>query len=148
MRIASEQRLKSVDDFSVTSALTRRRILAHALLAAAVVLCAALFLYPPSRVSLYPACPIYQILHLECPGCGSTRALAALLHGHLHEALRLNALFVLLLPFALLGAAVSYRRALRPGVFCWPRPPAAALYATLAVTVLFTIARNLSQRAF
>ncbi|MDR3745141.1 MAG: DUF2752 domain-containing protein [Acidobacteriaceae bacterium] len=132
----------------MTSALMRRRIFAHGLLAAAVVLCVALWFYPPSRVSIYPTCPIHQYLHLECPGCGSTRAVAALLHGHLREALRLNALFVLLLPFALLGAAVSYRRALRPEIFRWPQPPAAVLYATLAAAVLFTIARNLPHRAF
>ncbi len=110
---------------------------------AVLLLCAALLLYPPARTSLYPACPIRQYLGIDCPGCGATRALAALLHGRFMEAMRLNALFVLLLPVALAGAIESYRRAIRPGSFRWPQPPAAALYATLATTVLFTVARNL-----
>jgi hypothetical protein len=125
--------------------LTRRRILAHAILAAALLFCAALAIYPPTPTSLYPICPIHQFLHIDCPGCGSTRAFSALLHGHLREALRFNALFVLLLPFALIGAAESYRRALRPGPFRWPQPPAAALYATIAATAVFTIVRNLTH---
>jgi hypothetical protein len=125
--------------------LTRHRCVAGALLATALLACAALLIYPPTQSSFYPACPIRQYLGIECPGCGTTRALAALLHGHLREALRLNALFVLLLPFALTGAAESLRRALRPGHFRWPQPPAPAIYATLAAAVIFTIARNLGH---
>ena len=101
-----------------------------------------LLLYPPSRTSFYPACPIRQYLGIDCPGCGATRALAALLHGHLAEAIRLNALFVLLLPIAIAAAIETYRRAIRPGIFHWPSPPAATVYATLAATAIFTVARN------
>jgi hypothetical protein len=126
-----------------TPALIRRRFIAHTLLAAALLLGAALVLYPPTRFSLYPACPIHLYLGLLCPGCGATRALAALLHGRLLDALRLNALFVLLLPIALAGAIESYRRALRPESFRWPQPSAPALYATLAAAAIFTLARNL-----
>jgi Protein of unknown function (DUF2752) len=125
--------------------LARRRLLAGALLASVLLACAALLIYPPAQSSFYPACPIQQYLGIDCPGCGATRTLAALLHGHLREALRLNALFVLLLPFALTGAAESLRRALRPGRFRWPRPPAPAIYATLAAAVIFTVARNLGH---
>ena len=120
-----------------------RRCTANALLTAALLFSAALLFYPPARTSLYPACPIHQLLGINCPGCGATRALAALLHGHLMEAIRLNTLFVLLLPVALAGAIESYRRAIRPGAFRWPQPPVPALYATLAATVFFTVARNL-----
>lgn len=121
----------------------RRRTAAHALLAAALLLCAALYFYPPARAGLYPACPIHRIFGIACPGCGATRALAALLHGRVVEAMRMNALFVLLLPFALACAMESYRRALRPGSFRWPQPPAPAVYATLGAAVIFTLARNL-----
>lgn len=120
----------------------RRSHLANALFAFALLLCAVLLLYPPARTSFYPACPIREYLHIDCPGCGATRALAALLHGRIVEALRLNALFVLLLPVVLAGAIESYRRALLPGGFSWPQPPVPAVYATLAVAAIFTVARN------
>lgn len=125
------------------TALHRRRYLAHALLGTGLLLCAGLFAYPPDHAAFYPQCPIHQYLGVFCPGCGATRALAALLHGQFMEALRLNAFFVLLLPALLAGAFESYRRALRPGSFRWPQPPTAALYATLAATAIFTLARNL-----
>ena len=118
--------------------------MANALLAAGLAMCAALLVWPPGRASFYPPCPIHLWLGIECPGCGATRALAALLHGRLSEAMHLNALFVALLPCAFGFAAESYRRALRAGgEFRWPQPPAGAVYGALAAALLFTVARNL-----
>jgi hypothetical protein len=79
--------------------------IARALRAAAPPVVAALgagvlLRFPPALSRFYPRCPVYEIFHLQCPGCGATRALAALLHGRFAEALHLNALFTLLLPFA------------------------------------------------
>ena len=135
----------ATDGGALEGPLRRRRIFANTLLAAAVLLCAALLLYPPTRYSIYPLCPIHQYFGILCPGCGATRALAALLHGHLTEALHLNPLFVLLLPVALFLAMKSYHRAVRPGTFRWPQPPTPALYATLVAAAFFTIARNLPR---
>jgi Protein of unknown function (DUF2752) len=121
----------------------QRKRIANVLLASTALACVALLLYPPVSSSFYPACPIREFLGIDCPGCGATRALAALLRGHILEALRLNALFVLLLPFVVAGAIKTYRSAIRPGSFRSPSPPAPALYAALAATTIFTIARNL-----
>lgn len=49
---------------------------------------------------LAPACLFDSFLGFRCPGCGSTRALSALLHGDLTAAWRLNPAFVLGLPLA------------------------------------------------
>jgi Protein of unknown function (DUF2752) len=99
--------------------------------------------FPPSRSDFYPECPIYAALHLECPGCGATRALAALLHGHLNEALHCNALITLLLPFALGYGIICYWRLLRNESYRWPRLPTATIYAVAAAALLFTILRNM-----
>jgi Protein of unknown function (DUF2752) len=109
-----------------------------------MLLSAVLFVYPPGRGGFYPACPIHRYLGIECPGCGATRALAALLHGRAGEALRLNALFVGVLPLALAGAVECYRRAVRVGEFQWPKVPVAAVYATLAVAAIFMLIRNIT----
>jgi hypothetical protein len=110
-----------------------------------MLLCAVLLRFPSTQAGFYPACPIHEYLGLLCPGCGATRALAALLHGRLMEALQFNALFVLLLPFALAGAIESYRRALVQRSFCWPQPPAAAVYGMLAAAAGFAVVRNLTH---
>ncbi len=63
--------------------------------------------FPPEQYSFYPQCPIHTYLHLQCPGCGATRALAALLHGRLTEAFHLNALLIAgVLPAAAVYAAL------------------------------------------
>ena len=71
-------------------------------IAVPIVLTAAvvLYLYPPGPGTLYPLCPIHMVTGFRCPGCGSTHALHALLHGRVAEAVRYNALIVCSLPFA------------------------------------------------
>lgn len=101
---------------------------------------AVLYRSPPTASSIYPQCPIWLLLGVQCPGCGATRALSALLHGHLREALRLNALTTLAIPLSILYA--GGRR-----LFRIPAPGAqnsrALLYAGFAVLLAFTVARNL-----
>ena len=116
---------------------------AAAPIAAIALAIAVLFLFPPEHSRFYPRCPIFALFHLQCPGCGATRALAALLHGRLREALHHNALFTIASPFAALWAAHSYSRYLERKPFRWPQPSQPALYAAIAITAGFTIARNL-----
>jgi len=104
---------------------------------------AVLFFFPPTRYSFYPACPIHLYLGVLCPGCGATRSLSALLHGQVREALRDNAFFVALFPFALGYACICLRRALHPNRFRWPHLPVAGVYALIAVAAVFTVTRNL-----
>src|SRR3984885_871818 len=74
---------------------------------------AVLLLFPPARFSFYPQCPIHEFLHLQCPGCGGTRALVALLHGHLAEAFHFNALVTLLVPIVIACGILCYSRFLQ-----------------------------------
>ena len=99
--------------------------------------------FPPTQYSFYPQCPVYRLLHLQCPGCGTTRALAALLHGHIIEALRLNALTTVMLVPGFVYAAICYRRYIGTVPFRWPQIPSVSIYATLAAAILFMIFRNL-----
>ncbi|HZE67958.1 MAG TPA: DUF2752 domain-containing protein [Pyrinomonadaceae bacterium] len=62
-----------------------------------------LFLFDPATSSGYPSCPFRTLTGLQCPGCGSTRALHQLLHGHPVAAFEFNPLLVLSLPFLALA---------------------------------------------
>jgi Protein of unknown function (DUF2752) len=106
---------------------------------------ALLLLYPPAQYHFYPQCPIHQYLHIDCPGCGATRALAALLHGHVAEALRLNALTTLLLPIAAFYAIRSYIHLLLSKPIYLPQPTTRTLQLACAITLVFTILRNLPR---
>ena len=105
------------------------------LLAAAAAI--VLLRFPPAQYGFYPVCPIHHFFGILCPGCGTTRAFAALLRGHIREALRFNPLTTLLLPLSLAWAFL--KRGVR-----WPTLSPAALGGLLAAAALFTFVRNLS----
>ena len=81
------------------------------------------FLYAvdPNRHAVYPQCLLYNATGIYCAGCGATRAIHALLHGRVIEALHDNALFVAALPL-LLYVAGSYALAAW-GANAWPAIP-------------------------
>ena len=122
--------------------LNGQRAIANAALSCALLAVCTLILFPPSRFNFYPHCPIHEYFGILCPGCGATRALSVLMRGHLLEAMRLNTLFVLLLPFVLFTAARTYLRAISMDEFRWPGISTPALTATLLAVTAFTIARN------
>jgi hypothetical protein len=69
------------------------------LLAAAVAGATVLWFFDPHEAgNPLPPCPSQWLTGLFCPGCGSTRALHALLHGDLPGALAMNPLLVVSLP--------------------------------------------------
>ena len=49
----------------------------------------------PAESDVYPPCALHWLTGLHCPGCGSTRAAHALLHGNFFDALCFNALLVI-----------------------------------------------------
>src|SRR5512142_3404814 len=114
---------------------------AHALVGVSVATAAALLLR--SHPLLSWRCPFHELLGVACPGCGGTRALAALLNGQWGEAVDQNLLIVALAPLAAIWAAWHVYSAVR-----WDRwRPVRASNTTVVVLILsaglFTLARNL-----
>jgi hypothetical protein len=54
-----------------------------------------IFAKTPSLFSRITFCPFKTLTGIPCPACGSTRATSLLLQGHLHEAVMLNPLVLL-----------------------------------------------------
>jgi len=115
---------------------------------------ASLFVYAvdPSRHAVYPQCMLYHATGLYCAGCGATRALYALLHGRLLDALHDNVLFVAVLPVVLYVLATQTLAAWRanawPRVHVQPRRVLGGGLGTFAVLVAFSVLRNLPGPAF
>ncbi|UYW02536.1 DUF2752 domain-containing protein [Flavobacterium agricola] len=58
------------------------------------------FFYNPTMQGVpFPKCPSYSFFGLVCPGCGTQRAIHALLHLHLQEAFLYNPLLIICFPF-------------------------------------------------
>src|SRR5258706_9192566 len=58
-----------------------------------------LFWFDPAQHAFYPVCAFHRVTGLQCPGCGSLRALHQLLHGRFAAAFHFNAVLVCSLPF-------------------------------------------------
>ena len=82
--------------------------------AVAVIVIAGLAIYStsdPSTVRFFPRCTFLTLTGLKCPGCGTQRAIHALLHGNFLEAVRFNAMMVASVPLlALYGYAEIVRK--------------------------------------
>lgn len=100
------------------------------------------FAFEPGKTGLFPICMFRFVTGYQCPGCGSTRALHQILHGHLVAAFMLNPLFLIALPFIFYAFLRYTITVLRGGV---PRPnalPASYIYAIFVIVVSFWIFRN------
>lgn len=85
-----------------------------ALAAGAAMVAPVLWRFDPNAAnSPFPPCPFHALTGLYCPGCGSTRALHALLHGEVVQALAMNPLLVVALP--VLAAMALNAAGWRPG---------------------------------
>lgn len=101
-----------------------------------------LFFFEPGKTGFFPGCPFRFITGLLCPGCGVTRALHHILHGHFATAFMLNPLLLLAIPFilfALLRYSVIVLRGGRPRPNALPAP---YIYAIFFIILSFWIFRN------
>lgn len=97
--------------------------------------CVVFYYFDPSDHAAsryFPPCMFHAVTHLNCPGCGSQRAIHYLLHGRIAQALAMNALLVISIPF-LIGLA------LRPD---WARKTWVG-WTIFGVTLTYWIVRNI-----
>ncbi|HEV2837474.1 MAG TPA: DUF2752 domain-containing protein [Pyrinomonadaceae bacterium] len=101
-----------------------------------------LFLFEPGRSGFFPVCVFRALTGLTCPGCGTTRALHEITHGHFKAAFMLNPLLLLASPF-LIYAFLRYSViVMRGGMPRRNALPAPYIYAIFYIVVGFWIFRN------
>lgn len=86
----------------------------------------------------FPKCALYRWTGLHCPGCGTTRALNALLHGRIWAAIRFNPLLILGGP-VIAWLLLRQRRREQAGSLAAP----GLAWALLCVLALYGLARNI-----
>lgn len=97
----------------------------------------------PSHSAWLPQCPFHALTGWECPACGGQRALHALLHGRLGEAVRFNLFLVVSVPYFLAVVWTSLDRGRVAGRL---RPIVQHRWVAYAYCVLFAlwwVVRNL-----
>ena len=100
--------------------------------------------------SLLPKCAFYETTGLYCTGCGNTRATYSLLHGNITAAADQNLVFVIALPFLLVGAIKVWyewisQKKTRILPFRWKWGYSLSI---IAVVSIFTILRNVPVQPF
>ncbi|MEI9960978.1 MAG: DUF2752 domain-containing protein [Limisphaerales bacterium] len=105
---------------------------------------ATVFFFNPSTQGFYPICVFHKLTGLNCPGCGMTRALYALLHGHLLTAMRDNALFVLTSAvFTVWGGRFAFLKMRNQPAKL--NVTSKLLWSFLILAIAFAILRNLQE---
>lgn len=123
-----------------------KRHIAAGLLVIAVLaaVSAAVFIYmkfDPAESVLFPKCIFHELTGLDCPGCGSQRAIHALLNFDLKGAVESNALMVISIPFVILLAFAWLMRSRLPGLYRW-LGSAPVIWAVFAAIMLWWVIRN------
>jgi hypothetical protein len=110
--------------------------------ATAIGIGATVFFFNPGTHNFYPVCVFHALTGLNCPGCGMTRALYALLHGNVRLALKDNALFMLTLAALAVWTARFAVLKMRNQPAALKMPPK-LLWTFLVAAFLFAALRNL-----
>ena len=133
--------------FHSLSPWSRRLVRGALLLLAAAAVAGGIFVLvtvKPTDASFYPKCQLHSLTGLHCPGCGTTRAVHALLNGRLEQALAHNPLALIILP--VLGYHLFF------SLHSWwtgrPRPPSPRWMrighkVLVVLLLLFLVLRNI-----
>lgn len=69
----------------------------------ATLMAVTIYHFPPEQNLYYPPCFFKKCTGLDCPGCGSTRAIYQLVHGNVGQAADHNIMLLIFMPVMLVG---------------------------------------------
>lgn len=96
----------------------------------------------PAASQLFPRCTFLTLTGYKCPGCGSQRAIHALLNGNVVEAFRYNAMMLISIPFIALLLFGETQRTRNPRLYLRMNTPL-LVWLFLAVILGWWILRNI-----
>lgn len=103
---------------------------------------------PTTPGGALPTCPTKALFHIDCPGCGSLRAIYSLMHGDIGAALHYNAVGVLAI-VALTVSFVTYTVGLWTGRRLWKwQTLRYAPAIVLGIALVWFVIRNIPVEPF
>lgn len=94
----------------------RRRYIVVTAILLAITFLSVYFWFDPST-GFFPRCPFLSATGYLCPGCGSQRALHALLHGDFVAAWQFNAMMLVFIPVVIILLVAEFCKAEFPGFY-------------------------------
>jgi hypothetical protein len=102
-------------------------------------------IFDPIEYDIFPKCPFLVLTGYQCAGCGSQRAIHALLNLNINEAWHQNALLVLSLPYILIGLIYNFIPQPTESMLYWRKIlfGQKAIIVVMILIVCFWIGRNM-----
>ena len=120
----------------------RRALIVLVTLFIAIMAGVVYFAYDPSQSQFFPRCVFLSLTGWQCPGCGSQRAIHALLHGDLASAWHYNAALLVALPVLGVYLVGELKRTTWPNYYRTISRPI-VIYIILGALIAWWIGRNL-----
>ena len=99
--------------------------------------------YNPTKTSWVLPCPFHGLTGLNCPGCGATRGMHALLNGDVITGLHYNVLLVIFVPLTIYGFFALLSIVCRGRSLPLPKHTTQLAWILLVIMLIFGIVRNL-----
>ena len=120
----------------------RRSLVIILIIAALLVFGFIYYALDPSQSGMFPRCTFLTLTGYKCPGCGSQRAIHALLHGDVVGAFKYNALLLISIPWIALCLYAETQRIRNPRLYTRINAPQ-LMWLFLATVLLWWLLRNI-----
>ena len=120
----------------------RRTLVIALVVAVLLVLGFIYYALDPTASAVFPRCTFLSLTGYKCPGCGSQRAIHALLHGDVVSAFRYNALLLVAIPWIALCLYAEGQRIRNPRLYARLNAPL-LIWLFLAILLLWWLLRNI-----
>ena len=120
----------------------RRSLIILLVIAALLVFGFIYYALDPTQSGLFPRCGFLTLTGYKCPGCGSQRAIHALLHGYVVAAFKYNALLFISVPWLALCFYAESQRTRNPRLYVRLNAPL-LIWLFLAMVLLWWLLRNI-----
>jgi len=120
----------------------RRTLIIILAIAALLVFGIIYYALDPSQSGMFPRCTFLTLTGYKCPGCGSQRAIHALLHGDVVGAFKYNALLLISIPWIALCLYAETQRIRNPRLYTHINAPQ-LMWFFLITVLLWWLLRNI-----